>query len=246
MIRLCVIGDPIGHSRSPAIHTRLLKKAGLAGTYEAVRVSADALPDFVAAARAGRWDGFNVTMPHKESVLPLLDSVSPTSEAIGVVNTVVIRHGRAIGYNTDAPGFLRTLSFSPEGKRALVLGNGGASAAVVYALRGAGAAVTVCARHPRPGQRPWGELPRWTQDCDLLVNATPLGMAGQPDFANFGFLDGLHSGALVYDLVYRDDPTALVKEAAERGLDAKDGSELLRAQAELAFALFTASDGDEM
>lgn len=243
MIRLCVIGDPIGHSRSPAIHTQLLKKAGLAGTYEAVRVTADALPDFVAAARVGEWDGFNVTMPHKESIIRLLDEISPTALAINAVNTVVIRHGRTIGYNTDAPGFLRTLPSSPEGKRALVLGNGGASAAGVYALESVGAAVTVCARHPHPGQRHWDELPRWAEGCGILVNATPLGMAGKPDFADFGFLDGLHSGALVYDLVYRDGPTALVKEAAARGLDAKDGSELLRAQAELAFALFTATDG---
>lgn len=244
MIRLCVIGDPVGHSRSPAIHAALLKKAGLAGTYEAVSVTPAALPNFVTAAKAGKWDGFNVTMPHKAAILPLLDGLSPAAEAIGAVNTVVIRQGKAYGHNTDAPGFLRSLPFDPAGKRALVLGNGGAAAAVVYALKSAGADVTVCARHPRPGQAPWGELARTAEGCDLLVNATPLGMAGKPDFGDFAFLDGLKTGALVYDLVYRDFPTALVRAAGERGFAAMDGGALLQAQAELAFALFTGEEAD--
>lgn len=242
MMRLCVIGCPIGHSRSPAIHAKLLEKAGLRGTYEAVAVTPEELPAFVARAKAGEWDGFNVTIPHKKAILPLLDELSPTAQAIGGVNTMVIRHGTATGHNTDAPGFLATLPLSPAGKRALVLGNGGASAAVVYALQSAGAHVTVCCRHPRPGQLPWGELSTAARGCDLLVNATPLGMAAGPEWAGFDFLDALAPGALVYDLVYGETATPLVAEAKKRGLAACDGAALLQAQAELAFALFTAED----
>lgn len=246
MLRLCVIGDPVAHSLSPAIHGALLRQRGIAGSYEAVTVAPHALAAFVASARAGAYDGFNVTMPHKQAILPMLDAVEGDAAVMGAVNTVVVRHGRAVGYNTDGAGFLRSLPFSVSGKRVLLLGSGGAASALCRALVGAGAAVTVCCRHPERAAlwgasvQPWEALSS-TADGDLLVNATPLGMEGHPCFASFDFLDAFRG--TVYDLVYQPRETALLAAARARGLPTIDGLALLHAQAELAFRLFTAGEG---
>lgn len=245
MLRLCVIGDPVAHSLSPAIHGALLRQRGIMGSYEAVTVAPYALATFVASARAGAYDGFNVTMPHKQAILPLLDAVEGDAAVMGAVNTVVVRHGRAVGYNTDGAGFLRSLPFSVSGRRVLLLGSGGAASAVCRALVGAGAEVTVCCRHPeRAAQwgvavQPWEAL--LAADGDLLVNATPLGMEGHPSFESFDFLDAFCG--TVCDLVYQPRETALLAAARARGLPTIDGLALLHAQAELAFRLFTAGEG---
>ena len=239
MIRLCVIGNPVFHSKSPEIHGELLRKAGIEGSYTAVRVLPEELPEFVNSAKAGAWDGFNVTMPHKEAILPLLDELSPTVKAIGGVNTVVIHHGRAVGHNTDAPGLLEALSMPMAGKTALILGFGGAGKAAAYALSHAGATVKVCCRHPKAGQYNWEKLTNLAPGCDILVNATPLGMIGGEKWPDFGLLDGLQNNSIVFDMVYGPEPTALVTEAQRRGLTAMDGRKLLQKQAEIAFNLFT-------
>lgn len=242
MYRLCVIGDPVAHSRSPAIHTALLRQRGLEGIYTTVTVREGELEAFVAEARQGAWDGFNVTMPHKQAILPLLDAVEGDAAAMRAVNTVVVRQGRAIGYNTDGEGFVRSLPFTASGKRVLVLGSGGAASAVSRALRRSGAAVTICCRHPEKTAgwnmetRLWRALPLLAADCDLLVNATPLGMTGQEEFADFRFLENCHGW--VYDLVYQPRETALLAAARDRGLPVIGGLALLHAQAELAFELF--------
>ena len=238
MIRLCVIGNPISHSKSPEIHTELLQKAGIEGSYTAEQVLPEELWEFVKSAKAGAWDGFNVTMPHKEAILPLLDEISPTAKAIGGVNTVVIRHGRAMVHNTDAPGLLAALPISPAGKTALILGFGGAGKAAAYALSHAGATVKVCCRHPKAGQYNWEKLEYLAAECDTLVNATPLGMIGGEKWPDFDFLDGLQNNSIVFDMVYGPKPTALVTEAQRRGLTAMDGLKLLQKQAEIAFQLF--------
>ena len=240
MIRLCVIGNPIFHSKSPEIHGELLRKAGIEGSYTAVRVLPEELPEFVNSAKAGAWDGFNVTMPHKEAILPLLDEISPTAKAIGGVNTVVIHHGRAVGHNTDAPGLLEAINGPVAGKTALILGVGGAGKAAAYALSQAGAAVKICCRHPKSGQHNWEKLADLAAECDILVNATPLGMIGGEKWPDFGFLDGLQNNSIVFDMVYGPEPTALVTEARRRGLTAMDGRKLLQKQAEIAFQLFIA------
>ena len=242
MYRLCVIGNPVAHSRSPAIHTALLRQRGLEGVYTTVTVREGELEAFVAEARRGKWDGFNVTMPHKQAILPLLDAVEGDAAAMRAVNTVVVRQGRAVGYNTDGEGFVRSLPFTASGKRVLVLGSGGAASAVSRALRRCGAAVTICCRHPEKTAgwnmetQLWRGLPLLAADCDLLVNATPLGMTGQEEFADFRFLENCHGW--VYDLVYQPRETALLAAARDRGLPVIGGLALLHAQAELAFELF--------
>ena len=239
-MKLCVIGDPVRHSRSPAIHAALMEQAGIAGTYEAVTVCTGELAAFVERARAGDYDGFNVTMPHKEAIIPLLDGLAPSAAAIGAVNTVVVRHGQAIGCNTDGEGFIRSLPFTP--KRALVLGNGGAAKAVCYALRQHSVETVVCCRHPRKDELPWEKLHQAVQDTELLINATPLGMTGKPDFSDIRFLQQLPAGAVVYDLIYEPQKTALLRQAEELGYPVIGGLALLHSQAKLAFDLFTGAD----
>ena len=124
MYKLCVIGDPVAHSLSPSIHNALLARRGLAGSYTTVTVRAGELEGFLTQARRGDYDGFNVTMPHKQAILPLLDAVEGDAADMGAVNTVAVRQGRAVGYNTDGEGFVRSLPFTASGKRVLVLGSG--------------------------------------------------------------------------------------------------------------------------
>lgn len=139
--KLYLIGDPVDHSLSPLLHGAMIAQTGVHYTYEVRRVQPRDLADFVAEAKAGGCAGFNVTMPHKEAILPLLDELSPAAAACGAVNTVCIKNGRAIGYNTDGPGFvdsLRARGLEPEGKTVLLLGTGGAGDAICDALVGAG------------------------------------------------------------------------------------------------------------
>lgn len=238
MLKLCVIGDPVGHSLSPMLHWEMLKKAGIEGSYEAITVSAEKLENFVKSAKNGAYDGFNVTMPHKKTIIPLLDELAPSAQAMGAVNTVVVRNGRAIGHNTDGEGLIRTLPDLP--KKAVVLGNGGAAKAVSRALRQNGVEVVVCARHPAQGERPWSEIGEAVKDCGLLINATCLGMDKKDDFSDFSFLQMLPKSAIVYDLVYHPRQTKLLQEATKLCNPTIEGFSLLKSQAELAFTIFTA------
>ena len=255
MNRLCVIGDPVGHSLSPVIQQCMLRAAGLDWCYERCCVRRGELADFMAAARQGAYVGFNVTMPHKKTILPLLDELTAEARCCGAVNTVRMTAGRAIGHNTDAQGFvdsLRAADFAPEGKCVLLLGSGGAAQAVAAAVLRSGAAqVIVCARHREQAQRLKAlyddrvKLVPFTQETlfaysgavELLVNATPLGMAGQEDFSDVSFLRQSH--ALIYDLVYHPEETTLLHQAKQLHLATVGGMELLIHQAMLAFTFFT-------
>jgi shikimate dehydrogenase len=199
--------------------------------YLAFDVTPETLGDFVAAARTLGIIGFNVTMPLKEQIIPLLDELDPLAERCRAVNTVANRNGRLIGYNTDAEGFVPSLDgFAPS--NVLVLGHGGAAKAVSAALELAGAAVTAVSPRSEPER-----LPALAEATDLIVNATPLGMSGSEQFRNFGFLD--NTRAAVYDLVYHPRETDLLAAAARRNLRTFGGIELLRWQALLAFEKFT-------
>ena len=229
-MRLCVIGDPVGHSLSPLLHRRMLDRAGLTGSYETVTVTPDTLPEFLAAARAGAWDGCNVTMPLKQAILPLLDELDPAAAACGAVNTVCFRRGLAVGYNTDAPGIRAGLlahGADPRAGQVLIIGNGGAARAARFAL--GDCRLLTAARHG--GDIPLDRLPQAARDSLVVINATPLGMEGFPPFASLSFLDALPPGAAVFDLVYHPRQTALLAAAQDRGLTAIGGMELLVQQA---------------
>lgn len=262
MKQLFVIGDPVAHSLSPLLHQTMIDQTGAAYRYDVRTVRPEELPAFVRCAKDGGCAGFNVTMPHKEAILPLLDEVDATAASCGAVNTVCIREGRAIGHNTDGTGFLDSLAgqgFYPQGRTVLLLGAGGAAKAVGHALATAGAGrVIVCARRLEHAAALAARLPGCgegivlAQDaiqqaaaaCDLLVNATPLGMAGSPAFARLDFLQAMPPHAVVYDLVYHPRRTALLEAAARQGLRTVGGIDLLIRQAVRAFTFFTGETPD--
>ena len=259
-MRLQVIGDPVLHSKSPAIHGAMLAALGLEDIpYTARVVRRGELPDYLAWARENGVTGFNATMPHKEALVPLMDELDGTARAIGSVNTVCIRDGRLIGHSTDGPGFLAALEHelrvSPGRRTVTLLGAGGAARAVACALARAGAArvyvcnrtveraAALCALDPTgrlvPDRFDTETLSRLSARSDLLVNCTDLGMEGCPgQFGDLSFLDALPRDAAVYDLIYYPMETELLRQARRRGLAAVGGLSMLVWQAVLALEYF--------
>ena len=258
-----VIGDPIAQSKSPAIHNHWLGKAGIEADYRACHVTSTRLGDYLASRREDRaWRGCNVTMPHKQAVLPLLDRLDPLAKRIGAVNTIVRENGALAGYNTDAGGFLEPLRPLLDRQHlfrmARVLGTGGAARAIVAALAEEGVVIVLAGRDPAkaralldeldPGGEhhatnldPFAEPTDFAFDdrhgCfDLVVNASPLGMTGQPPLA----LDLSHvpPGSVVYDIVTDPLDTPLLQAARAAGFRTVDGLAMLIGQAALAFERF--------
>ena len=260
--KLCVIGDPVGHSKSPLIQNTMIKALGLDYVYLCQPVPRDQCRAWLDCAKFAGYAGFNATMPHKEELVPLMDELDEDARLIGAVNTVCIRDGKAYGYNTDGEGFLRSLAdegIDPAGKRVMVLGAGGASKAVCLKLAQAGAEVvvrnrtldkaqTICAHDPdhlRPAGFTPEELAREAGQCDLLVNCTSLGMEGaNGQFADFSFLDSLAESAPVVDLIYAPAETELLRQARKRGHRTANGLGLLVNQAVLSLEHFTGTDID--
>ena len=251
-----VIGDPIAQSKSPKIHGFWLDELGIAAEYRACHVRPDDLEAYISARRADPlWRGCNVTMPHKQAVMGLLDGLSPIAARIGAVNTVVRCDGVLTGHNTDGPGFAEALG--DVGRQALVLGAGGAARAIVVALADAGCDVTLAARDVQKAQslldelvpdRPMLAAPlgrfadggRFSMGArgvfDLVVNASSLGMVGNPPL-EFD-LAHVRDGGTVYDIVTAPLETPLLARARARGLRNIDGLAMLIGQAAVAFELF--------
>jgi len=241
-VRLVLLGDPVAHSRSPAILRAALAAAGIEGIYEARRVDATGVYRACAEIRSGSLRGANVTMPHKRVAAAAADRLTATAGRCGAVNTLVGEAGEVVGENTDAGGLLlaRERAGILPGLPVLLLGGGGAAAAALVAFAGsdlavatrrAGAGVALAASlgvvasglawgRPRPGA--------------VLVNATPLGMHGEP------LPPGLVEEAVgLIDLPYGPDPTPATVAARGRGLPVADGLDHLVAQAALSFELWT-------
>jgi shikimate dehydrogenase len=244
-----VIGDPIAHSKSPLIHNFWLKRLGIEGDYKKTHVLSPELPAFLADRRADRdWRGCNVTIPHKLAVMDLVDDPGGVRASIGAMNTVLRQpDGSLIGTNTDAAGFYAPLAETDlEGAPVAVVGTGGAAHAVLFALaRASVGPVTIIARDQAKGAALLARfgLKGAARGMDaalppvrLLVNASSLGMTGQPPF--LPDLAPLPDDALVYDLVYAPLETPLFAAAAARGLTPIDGLEMLIGQAAMAFELF--------
>ncbi len=241
--RACVIGWPVGHSRSPLIHGHWLETLGIAGSYERRPVPPHDLDAFVEELRAGAWAGCNVTIPHKTAMATRCDRLSPTAARLGSVNTVWRDGAMLCGDTTDGIGFLAALDQEMPGwdaahDRALVVGAGGAAPPIVDALRGRGFRHIVLAS--RTAAR--AEALAAALDCefaamdrldlagvDLLVNASPAGMAGQPPLALD--LAALPSHAIVDDIVYAPAETPLLRDARARGLQGVGGLGMLLHQA---------------
>jgi len=246
-----VIGEPVRHSLSPVLHNAAFAALGLDWAYVAFEVDRGTAADAVLGARALGINGLSVTMPHKEDVARAVDRLSATAERLGAVNTVVRVGAVLAGESTDGQGFLDALradqGFEPSGRRCLVMGTGGAARAVILALVDAGAAdVRVAGRTPdrvhaavalsgRPARA--GSLAD-AGDADLVVNATPVGMAGHPEGPPLD-VQLLGPGQVVVDLVYHPPVTPLVAGARERGAVAVGGLGMLVHQAAHAFRLWT-------
>jgi shikimate dehydrogenase len=263
-VRAAVLGSPIAHSLSPALHRAAYAHLGLAWTYEAVECDRARLPSFVASL-GPEWAGLSLTMPLKAAVLPLLDEVDPVAERTGAANTVVLRSGRRLGSNTDVPGMVAALAergVRPTGSAA-VLGSGATARSTVFALAHAGwRDITVYARNPPPPGWLESALPpelasagvqleAYTLEyayvaaalrSDLVVSTLPAGVADP-------FVDRVLGGlGTLFDVVYHPWPTALARAWSERGGTVLGGLDLLVHQAALQVVLMTgtAASADEL
>jgi shikimate dehydrogenase len=240
--RAVVVGHPIAHSRSPMLHGYWLERMGIAGSYERLDLPPDDVAAFFAGFRDAGWIGGNVTVPHKSAVIPYLDRIDPAAQAMGAVNTIWWADGQLVGGNTDAIGFLGNLDDLQPGwdraaRKAVILGAGGAARAAAYGLLSRGLEVALCNRTPEKAAAIADHFagPITAQgrdaravlfaDCDLLVNATSLGMVGQPP--QDVDLGPLKPGAIVYDVVYVPLETGLLKAAKAAGHPTVDGLGML-------------------
>lgn len=259
-----VIGDPIAHSKSPLIHGFWLKKLGLMKEYHAEQVIAGSVKEYLARKMTDtQWRGCNVTMPHKQDIIPLLDQLDPIAAQIQAVNTVWRRvDGSLAGTNTDAEGFLEPLrehlAQTHLFRMARILGTGGAARAIITALSAQGFTLVVAGRNPDKARALLDELaPRGDHHAvplahfanptdftfddreglfDLIINASPLGMQGQPELT----FDWSHAppGAIAYDIVTDPQETQFLRNARAAGHDTIDGLSMLIGQAARAFELF--------
>ena len=258
-----VIGDPIAQSKSPAIHGFWLEALGIDGNYRATHVRSSDLREYLDSRRADPlWRGCNVTMPHKQAVIPLLDRLDPLAAAVGAVNTIVPENGLLAGYNTDVPGFLEPLRAELDQthyfRMARVLGTGGAARAIIKGLADEHFVIVLAGRNPAKARAllneldPGGEhhvadLAHFAditdfafddrEGClDLIVNASSLGMIGQPALA----FDWSHAppGSIVYDIVTSPLDTAMLQSARQAGFQTIDGLSMLIGQADHAFRRF--------
>ena len=252
-----VIGDPIAQSKSPLIHGFWLDALGIAADYRKTHVTPDTLADFIAGRRDDRaWRGCNVTVPHKIAALDLIEDRGDVRTSIGAINTIFrADDGVLVGTNTDAAGFYAPLAGADlAGQPVTVIGTGGAARAILFALSRIGVGpMTILARNPLKGAGllaafglkgkalPLGAaIDAGAPPCALLVNATTLGMTGQPRLDLD--LSALPDEALVYDIVYAPLETPLLAAARARDLETIDGLEMLVGQAAVAFELFFSAE----
>ncbi len=255
-----LFGDPVEHSLSPIMQNTAFQALGLDCVYLPFLVQSKDIAGAVQAVRALHLGGVNLTIPHKERVLPYLDEVEKEAEFIGAVNTIVNRNGRLCGYNTDAPGFLASLKaagFDPSGKNAVILGAGGAARAVSFALAKKGArGIYIFNRRVEKAEKLAADLKAAYQvptfsgdlssdlaaslkDAELLVNATPVGMYPNHTSRPLFTRKQLHQGLLVCDLIYNPLRTRLLEEAEAAGCRILNGVGMLVWQGALAFQLWT-------
>jgi shikimate dehydrogenase len=264
-LNLGLIGWPLEHSFSPRMHNAALQALNLTGEYRLFLVpplpsGAAVLAELLEQMRQGKIKGLNVTIPHKQNVLRLLDELTPAARAIGAVNMISSEGKFLIGSNTDAPGFLADLTrvfpsiFEKPASNALILGAGGSARAVVYALAQAGWGVTVAARRVDQAVELAASLTLDHSTCieplplqestlimpfTLVVNTTPLGMFPDIPASPWPKQVPFPAGAAVYDLVYNPPETSLLRAARDAGLPTANGLGMLFEQAVVAFESWT-------
>ena len=254
-----VIGWPIKHSLSPAMHNAAFKELGIDAEYKLFEVKPEELEDFIINGKG--IAGFNITVPHKEKCMAILDSIDPLAGSIGAVNTIVIKSGKLIGYNTDSYGFItaleKDLDFKIKGKSIFLLGSGGASRAVSFALAANGTKkIILTDLFPDKVRLLAENIKKFYPACnvdiiepkaiyreddlggaDLLVNATPIGLKKDDPFLFDKSV--FKKGLAVYDLVYNPEKTKLVETAKNIGLKSSGGLGMLLYQGAKSFELWT-------
>ena len=262
--QLGVIGYPVGHSLSPAMQQAAIEAAGLLYRYTAMEVLPEKLAATVSELRNSSFRGFNVTIPHKTGVMPLLDEIHEDARRIGAVNTVVQEEGRLIGYNTDVAGFLeglRGVGRTFAGKNAVLLGAGGAARALLWALvKERVEKILLGVRNVEKTR----ELLRdfsfagnvmavsWTAalfrerlaEADLVINATPLGMAPHTEVMPPVDWHALKAHAFLYDIIYTPTKTRFLREGEANGHETLNGIPMLIGQGAAAFRLWTGQEAD--
>jgi len=257
-IKLDVIGDPIEHSKSPIIHETVLCSLGLEFEYRKVLVKKGELEGYLDEVRAKGISGFNLTMPHKKDIIKHLDYIDDEALLFDSVNTIKVKDGKLFGYNTDGRGCVQAIfdeGYLIKNKNIVILGAGGVVSTVALKMQLEGAKkITILNRTPISahaiaeklnacetyvGSLTTEDIVSAARDCDILINATPLGMSGiDADFNDFSFLDALKDGALVYDLIYNPPMTTLLKEAKKRNFNILNGLNMLIFQGLLTFSNF--------
>lgn len=253
---LAVIGDPIEHSLSPIMHNAAIEAMGLDFIYVPFRIAASDLKTAIAGFEAINLQGFSITIPHKQAIIPLLSEITDAARAIGAVNTVWKSGQGWCGTNTDITGFLsplKTRSWSQS--VAVILGNGGAARAVVAGCAELGCAeihvVGRSAEKLQEFQQSWKleslQVHTWEQisdllpHADLIVNTTPIGMSPHADQSPITDVqaDQIRVGAIAYDLIYVPNPTRFLQQTQQRGASAIDGLEMLVQQGAAALEIWT-------
>ncbi len=264
---IAIFGDPIEQTLSPAIQNAALAELGLDMVYVPFHIPPEGLKGAVEAVRALKMAGANITIPHKESVIALLDELTVDARAIGAVNTIVNKDGRLIGHNTDGAGYIKSLSletgFKVHGKNVILLGAGGAARGIVSAIVDEGpAALTIANRTVEKAERLASDfmekagieiktaplekpaLLPYIEEADILINSTSLGMGAKKPFNTLVLsLDKLPKEAIVSDIVYKPLDTALLKSARRAGLKVHKGLGMLIQQGALGFELWTGHAG---
>lgn len=261
-IRVGIFGWPVAHSKSPQMHETAARALGIALRYERFEVRPESLAAEVRRQHDSEIDGYNITVPHKRAIMALIDEAVPMARAIGAVNTVVREGQRYVGYNTDAPGLVRSLEeagVEVRGARVVILGAGGAARAAVVGLANAGAsAITVLSRRPEQSETlaealgaqigcnldaaPLADAVRHFERATLLVQATSATLGSSPGAHAFAAslpMESLPAGAAVVDMVYEPRRTSVLERAERRGLTIVDGLGMLLHQGAIAFEMWT-------
>ncbi len=260
--KICgLIGDPVEHSVSPAMHNAAFREKGLDFVYLPFRVKKEQLRQAIDGVRVLNIVGLNITIPHKVNVIPYLDELDPLAEKIGAVNTIVNSNGSLKGYNTDASGFLKALTgrgIEPRGKKVVILGAGGASKAVSFSLAERGADLVILNRElefdwavelaghlsrsfsieVRALKLNEPNLKKALAGADILVNTTSVGMSPRRDESPVP-KRLLKPGLTVFDIVYNPLKTRLLREAEASGAEVIPGLDMLAWQGALAFEMWT-------
>lgn len=235
MKHFALIGKKLGHSWSQQWFNELFAKLGLEDYHYELHemVSLDGMRQWV---NERNISGFNVTIPYKQAIMPLLDAMTSEAEAIGAVNCVCVNDGRLIGHNTDAPAFRDTLSTFHFPISTLILGTGGAARAVGYALGNLGIEHVYVSRTPKDGSISYYDAAALPPRFNMLVNATPVGM--WPNVDACPWTADLRRFKYVYDLIYNPSPTLLMQRATACGATVTDGLSMLHRQAALSWQLW--------